>query len=142
MKIQAVVCLASLLAALSACAPKATSEDARKFTQDAERNLLSLNIDSGRADWIKSTYIIDDTEAIDAKLDERAINAQVSYAKDAARFDGLNLDAPTARKLKLLKTSLTLATPKDPKESAEVIEKNGGDDGARTRDLRRDRPAF
>jgi hypothetical protein len=28
------------------------------------------------------------------------------------------------------------------KESSEVIEKNGGDDGARTRDLRRDRPAF
>jgi len=28
------------------------------------------------------------------------------------------------------------------KDSSEVIEKNGGDDGARTRDLRRDRPAF
>jgi integrase len=27
-------------------------------------------------------------------------------------------------------------------ESGEVIERNGGDDGARTRDLRRDRPAF
>ena len=27
-------------------------------------------------------------------------------------------------------------------QSSEVIEKNGGDDGARTRDLRRDRPAF
>ena len=25
---------------------------------------------------------------------------------------------------------------------SEVTEKNGGDDGARTRDLRRDRPAF
>jgi hypothetical protein len=66
-----------LLAALDTCAPKATPEDARKFTDDAERNLLALNIDSGRADWIKSTYITDDTEAIDAKLDERAINAQV-----------------------------------------------------------------
>jgi hypothetical protein len=28
------------------------------------------------------------------------------------------------------------------KESSKVIEKIGGDDGARTRDLRRDRPAF
>ena len=27
-------------------------------------------------------------------------------------------------------------------QDVEVIEKNGGDDGARTRDLRRDRPAF
>jgi peptidyl-dipeptidase A len=120
MRIQAVLCLIPLLAALDTCAPKATPEDARKFTEDAERNLLALNIDSGRADWIKSTYITDDTEAIDAKLDERAINAQVAYAKDATRFAGLNLDPPTARKLQLLKTSLTLATPKDPKESEEL----------------------
>ena len=27
-------------------------------------------------------------------------------------------------------------------KGSEVIERNGGDDGARTRDLRRDRPAF
>ncbi|HEX3745833.1 MAG TPA: M2 family metallopeptidase [Bryobacteraceae bacterium] len=120
MKIQAAFCLAILLAALSACSPHASPDDARKFTAGAERNLLSLNIDSGRADWIKDTYITDDTEAIDAKLDERAIDAQVDYAKQATRFDGLALDPATARKLKLLKTSLTLATPKDPAESAEL----------------------
>jgi peptidyl-dipeptidase A len=120
MKIQAALCLASLVAALSACGPKATPEDARKFTEEAEQKLLALNIDSGRADWIKSTYITDDTEANAAKLDERAINAQVAYAHQATQFDGLSLDAPTARKLKLLKTSLTLATPKDPKESEEL----------------------
>jgi peptidyl-dipeptidase A len=120
MRIQAVLCLAPLLAALSSCAPKVTPDDARKFTEDAERNLLALNVDSGRADWIKSTYITDDTEAIDAKLDERAINAQVGYAKDATGFAGLTLDPPTGRKLQLLKTSLTLATPKDPKESEEL----------------------
>ena len=28
------------------------------------------------------------------------------------------------------------------RKRSEVIERNGGDDGARTRDLRRDRPAF
>ena len=129
MKIQAVLCLASLLAALNACAPKATPDDARKFTEDAERNLLTLNIDSGRADWIKDTYITDDTEAIDAKIDERAINAQVAYAKDATRFEGLSLDAATARKLKLLKTSLTLATPKDPKQSEELTRITAGLEG-------------
>jgi peptidyl-dipeptidase A len=129
MKIQAVLCLIPLLAALSACGPKATPEDARKFTDDAERNLLALSIDAGRADWIKDTYITDDTEAIDAKIDERAINAQVQYAKDATRFDGLSLDAPTARKLQLLKLSLTLATPKDPKESEELTRITAGLEG-------------
>jgi peptidyl-dipeptidase A len=129
MKIQAYLCLVPMLAALSACGPHATPDDARKFTDDAERNLLALNIDSGRADWIKDTYITDDTEAIDAKLDERSINAQVEYAKQATRFDGLSLDAPTARKLKLLKLSLTLATPKDPKESEELTRITAGLEG-------------
>jgi peptidyl-dipeptidase A len=129
MKIQAVLCLTFLAAALSGCAGKATPEDAHKLTDDAERNLLALNIDSGRADWIKDTYITDDTEAVDAKIDERAINAGVDYAKQATRFDGLSLDDPTARKLKLLKLSLTIATPKDPKESEELTRITAGLEG-------------
>jgi peptidyl-dipeptidase A len=130
MKIQAVLCLTSLLAGLSACAGhKATPEDARKFTEDAERKLLALNTDSSRADWIKSTYITDDTEEVAAKIDERAINAGVEYAKDSTRFDGLRLDVPTTRKLELLKLSLTLATPKDPKESEELTRITAGLEG-------------
>jgi peptidyl-dipeptidase A len=100
--------------------PKATPEEARKFIHDAEQKLLLLGVDSARADWIKSTYITDDTEAIAAKLDEKAIAATVAYAKQATRFDGLKLDAETARKLKLLKLSLTIATPADARESEEL----------------------
>ena len=130
MKIQAALCFPCLLMVLSGCAGhKVTPEDARKFTDNAEQKLLALNIDSGRADWIKSTYIIDDTEEMAAKIDERAINAGVDYAKDSTRFDGLNLDAPTARKLKLLKLSFTLATPKDPKESEELTRITSGLEG-------------
>jgi len=129
MKIRAVLCLTFLLTALSGCAGKATPDEARKFTDDAEQKLLALNIDSGRADWIKDTYITDDTEAIDAKIDERAINAGVGYAKEATRFSGLSLEAPIARKLQLLKLSLTIATPKDPKESEELTRITAGMEG-------------
>jgi peptidyl-dipeptidase A len=130
MKIQAALCLPPLLLLLSGCtSQKATPEDARKFTDDAERKLLALSIDASRADWIKSTYITDDTEAISAKLDERAINAGVEYAKESTRFDGLALEAPVARKLKLLKLSLTIATPKDPKESEELTRLTAGLEG-------------
>ncbi|MBV8732015.1 MAG: M2 family metallopeptidase [Acidobacteriia bacterium] len=115
------IAFAALTAALLAGADKkATPEEARKVIDDAEQKLLTLNIDSGRADWIKDTYITDDTEAVAAKLDERAINATVQYAKESTRFDGLKLDPVTARKIKLLKLSLTLATPSDPKESEEL----------------------
>jgi peptidyl-dipeptidase A len=120
MKIPA-ACLAATLAACAFAAdPKATPEEARKFINDAEEKLMQLGVDSSRADWIKSTYITDDTEAIAAKLDEKAIAAQVDYVKKAARFDGLKLDPETARKFKLLKLGLTIATPADPKESEEL----------------------
>jgi peptidyl-dipeptidase A len=97
-----------------------TSEDARQFLGTLEPKLMALNIDSGRADWIKSTYITVDTEDISAKLDQRAIDAQVDYAKQSTRFDGSSLDPVTARKIKLLKLGLTIATPANPKEAEEL----------------------
>jgi peptidyl-dipeptidase A len=119
------------LFAIAACGAdrKATPEDARKFIDEVEQKLLALNIDSSRADWIKSTYITDDTEIISALLDERSIAAQVAYAKQATRFDGLKLDPVTARKLQLLKLSLTIATPADPKESEELTRIVSGMEG-------------
>jgi peptidyl-dipeptidase A len=129
MKIRAIsiTCGLALLAACTGSKP--TPEDARKFADDVEQKLLVLGTDQSRADWIKSTYITDDTEAVAAKLDERAINANVEYAKQATRFDGLALDPVTARKLKLLKLSLTVATPADPKESEELTRILAGMEG-------------
>ncbi len=98
----------------------ATPEEARKFADDAEQHLLKLWVDQGRADWVKSTFITDDTEILAAQFADRSISAAVKYAKEAARFDGVKTDEATARKLRLLKLSLTLAAPADPAESAEV----------------------
>jgi peptidyl-dipeptidase A len=97
-----------------------TAAEARAFAEEAETTLLKLWIDAGRADWVRSTHITDDTEALAAQANERAITAGVAYAKKATRFDGLTLPAEVARKLQLLKLSLTLAAPADPKEAAEL----------------------
>jgi len=131
MRIPAVVCFALTMATLAPAAdPKATPEEARKFIDDAERKLLVLGVDAAQADWIKSTYITGDSETVAAKLDERAIAATVKYAKESTRFDGLKLDPVTARKIKLLKLSLTIATPSDPKESGELTRIVSGMEGA------------
>ena len=130
MTIRGVVCVTCSLAVLACCTGRKPSpEEARKFIDDVEQKLLILGVDSGRADWVKSTYITDDTETLAAKLDERAIAATVEYAKQATRFDGLKLDAETARKIKLLKLSLTIATPSDPKESEELTRIVAGMEG-------------
>jgi len=120
MRIRIACCAALACALLSGADQKPTPDEARKFIDDAEQKLLVLGVDAARADWIKSTYIIDDSETVAALLDERSINATVAYAKQSTRFDGLKLDPVTERKIKLLKLSLTLATPSDSKESEEL----------------------
>jgi len=96
-----------------------TVGQARKFIEQAEARLLELSTEASRADWVKSTYITDDTEILAAKANERAIGAAVELAKQATRFDSLTLPEDVARKMKLLKV-LTLATPADPKEAEEL----------------------
>jgi peptidyl-dipeptidase A len=97
-----------------------TISDAKKFIEDAEARLLALNIDDQRADWVRSTFITDDTEAMAAQADERAIAAQVDLVKRAQQFSSLQLPPDLARKFHLLRVSLTMATPADPALSAEV----------------------
>jgi peptidyl-dipeptidase A len=103
-----------------AAAKVRTAAGARSFVDEAEARLLELSNENNRADWVKSTYITDDTEILAAQANQRAISATVSYAKAAPRFDGLRLPEEVARKLKLLKLALTLPAPSDPKEAEEL----------------------
>ena len=105
---------------VSCGAKKPTPENAHAFVDGLEPKLMALNVDAGRADWVKATYITGDTEEISARQDQRAIDAQVDYAKQSTRFDGLTLDPVTARKIQILKLGLTIATPADPKQAEEL----------------------
>jgi peptidyl-dipeptidase A len=107
-----------------------TAEDARRFLAGAEERLLALNVEDQQADWVHENFITDDTEAVSAKADQRAIDEGVRLAKEATRFDQLDLPPDMARKMKLLKTGLVLATPADPKESEEVTRLAASLDGA------------
>ena len=102
--------------------PKPTAKEAAAFLAEAEPRLLALANEASRAGWVQSTYITDDTEALAAQANERVIAATVVYAKRAARFAGVKLPPEVARKIALLKNSLTLAAPADPKESEELTQ--------------------
>ncbi len=104
---------------LAADAPPTVAE-AKKFLDRVEARILDLSTEAGRASWVQSTNITYDTELLAAVANERAINASVQFAKEATRFDKLNLPPDMARKMKLLKLSLTMATPADPKLSEEI----------------------
>ncbi len=99
---------------------KPSAADAEKFINDAEKRLFALNLKYSRADWIKSTYITDDTESMSADANKDVIAATTELAEESRRFEGLELSPDVARKIKLLKLSLTLPAPKDPTERDEL----------------------
>jgi peptidyl-dipeptidase A len=99
---------------------KGTADEAAKFMDDVEKRLMALSIKSGRADWVKSTYITDDTEALAADANKDLIAATTEFAEQSKRFDGVDLPADLQRKMKLLKLSLTLPAPTDPAEREEL----------------------
>jgi peptidyl-dipeptidase A len=90
-----------------------TAEDAKAFAAKLDVDLRRLWTRWARAEWVKSTYITDDTEALAASAQEEVMAYTASAIKEATRFDGLALDADTARQLKLLKVSQTLPAPSD-----------------------------
>lgn len=114
----------ALLASCAAPGPGASSTgsaaEADKFVADAEKKLLELNLKSSRADWVKSTFITDDTESLSADATKDVIAATTELAEQSRRFSGVDLPYDTARKLKLLKLALTLPAPSDAKERDEL----------------------
>ncbi len=126
------LCCAPFLPAVSAKKARSaspTAVEAGKFLDQAEAKLLALSVDSSRSSWVQSNFITDDTEILAAQANERLIAATAALAKEAARFDKVKLPAELSRKMKLLKVSLTLAAPADPRESEELTRIAAGMEG-------------
>ncbi|WP_448547186.1 M2 family metallopeptidase [Thalassotalea fusca] len=109
----------------SAAATKAqpaplTSNDAQKFLDDVEQQLVKLNLEGARAEWIYSNFITDDTASLAAEASQRSTEAGVKFAMEAAKFDDVEVTADQRRKLNILKQSLVMPAPQDPKKSAEL----------------------
>lgn len=101
-------------------APAQTVAEARAFMNRAEKQLLELSTEEQRGEWVQSTYITYDTEILSALGNQRLIALTTRLARESTRFDKLALPPELARKMKLLKLQLTLATPSNQAESAEA----------------------
>src|SRR5687768_17163592 len=82
-----------------------TPAEAKRFADIVEQDLMRLTIQSSTAEWIKNTYIIDDTERAAAAANEVLLGYTAAAVRASSRFLGLKLDADTARKLHLLRVS-------------------------------------
>jgi peptidyl-dipeptidase A len=97
-----------------------TADDAAKFVAEANATLLKLSVEQQQAEWVAENFITDDTEAIGARANQAAIDAAARFAKEAVRFDKVEVAPDVRRQLLLLKVALTLASPSDPKQAEEM----------------------
>jgi len=117
---------AAACVAVSACsngvssATSATPADAKTFLDAANDTTLKLGVQQAQAGWVQQNFITDDTEAIAARASQAANEAGTRFAKEATKYDKVNVPADQRRMLNLLKVGNVLAPPSDPKESDEL----------------------
>jgi len=110
-----------LLPSLALAAPAApTPEDARAFIQKVNEDLKGLTVKQSTADWIKSTYITEDTERAAAWRNDDLLAATRVALEQARRFDGVTLDPDTARMIRLLRVNNSVLAPADAAHRAEL----------------------
>ena len=103
--------------------PSRTPEGAREFVARVEKDLFDLSTISSRAQWVNSTYITDDTDALAAYFGTINTEKQVQYATEAAKWIQVpGIDPDTRRKLNILRTGLVLAAPSAPGAATELNE--------------------
>jgi len=115
--------LGALLSALSLSAqtlPKATPEEASAFVKKLNEELKPLVVKTSTADWIKNTYITDDTERNSATANEQLMAYMARSIKESVRFAPLKLDADTSRMIYLLRTATS--PPPSPDDPAKRLE--------------------
>ena len=108
--------LAVLLAGPAFAADPPTAAEAKAFVDEADAKLLKLSTDAQQADWVKSTFITDDTEAIAARANQVLSSVQTDLAKQATRFDAVTVPDDVRRRLLLLKLYAVVPAPPDPAE--------------------------
>ncbi|ABS25988.1 M2 family metallopeptidase [Anaeromyxobacter sp. Fw109-5] len=99
-----------------------TAAEAKAFVDGVNAELKRLWIRSSTADWIKATYITDDTERNAAALNEDVMAYLSRAIAESVRFDGVKADADTARMLHLLKVASSLPAPSDAARRRELAE--------------------
>ncbi|GAA4643572.1 M2 family metallopeptidase [Pontixanthobacter gangjinensis] len=87
-------------------------EGAAKFVADTEVEMQKLWVIGAQAQWVNSTYITQDTDALAAYFGAIAAETSVAKALTAAKLaDVGGLDPDVARKLDILRVALTLPAP-------------------------------
>ncbi|GAA0857465.1 M2 family metallopeptidase [Aliiglaciecola litoralis] len=99
-----------------------TAQDAKHFVLEAEQELAALQLPASKAEWAYQTYIIKDTADVTAYLSEKYGARASELAKESAKFNHIDVDPDTRRKLNLLRNSLVMPSPADSDKSSRLAQ--------------------
>ncbi len=120
---------AAPLAAQDAAAPATaaaemypeTPEGVTRWLAAVEADLAAFSVEYGHISWLNATYINHDSDTMAAKYGAQLTLKQVAYANEAARYARVaGLGAETARKLDMLRTSISMPAPGTPGAAEEM----------------------
>ncbi|AJA10491.1 peptidyl-dipeptidase A [Sphingopyxis fribergensis] len=125
---KAMISTLSLALSLAVAAPVAaqtaappTAADADAFIAAAEKDLFDYTVEASQVNWVNSTYLTEDTDAMASRINAVGTEKSVKYALEAAKYkDVAGLSADTKRKLDILRTGLVLPAPTKPGAATEL----------------------
>ncbi len=115
-----------LISSLAACATWGTeglshsAAGARAFLNRFDAEYREYYRESSSASWVAATHITDDTQQLSSRAYERSLGYLTDRAREARRFDGVNMHPLTARQFDLLKHKA--AAPTTPSQLREYTE--------------------
>ncbi|HEY0648706.1 M2 family metallopeptidase [Phenylobacterium sp.] len=116
--------MAAAAAAVLACAAPAMAQpsaaDAKAFVESAEAQIDKASAFANRAQWVRANFITEDTQWLEAKANAEQNGLLARLAVAAAKFNGVQADPITARKLKLLKLYAVAPAPNRPGAAEEL----------------------
>jgi peptidyl-dipeptidase A len=119
---------ALLVTIVGACSQQSTdevvvtapTETAEEFVDRANAELKALNDKLGAAQWVRATYITQDTAIIESAANEEYAEWHGGMVRQALVYGDQELSAETRRAINLLKLGATLPTPSDPAKRKEL----------------------
>ena len=103
-------------------AEAAPAESAQEFVARINEESRELGREGGAAAWVRATYINGDTAILAAAASERYAKWHSESVQQALQYEGTELDADTARAIKLLKLGTSAPSPNDAAKRKELAE--------------------
>ncbi len=95
-------------------------ETADQFVARVNEEMRKIYPELNAAQWTSSTYINSDTEMLTAKANERFLTQLNKWIEESRKFEGQKMSPESARAIRLLKLSVAMPPPKDPKKLEEL----------------------